>query len=291
MEQRAKQILSYILSALVILSILAVSIWYDVTVTAPKRYQVRYETLSSVFIPEQMNDVTILYFSDLDYGTYMDEERLSKLTDTINSLSPDVILFGGDLFDQDAPLSEESAELIQTYFSSMRAPLGKFAVLGDFDYRFPELPELLREVLFECDFELLVNSSVLVRNGGSGSITITGLDSGLYGNPDISAAFANVGRTGYNIVLSHTPDLAEQVPVDLTNYMIAGHSHGGQVYWGVGALYTPEMAELYFRGKHDIDDQFILDISNGVGTTIEDKRFLANAEVVLYRLKHNEYSD
>jgi predicted MPP superfamily phosphohydrolase len=44
---------------------------------------------------------------------------------------------------------------------------------------------------------------------------------------------------------------------------------------------------MFFRGKHDIKGLFTLDITNGVGTTEQDVRFLANAEVVLYRLKHH----
>ena len=286
MDDRKKKILMHILSIIVFISLIGLVLYYDAFNTAPSRFQVRYETLRSVFIPDQMDDVTILYFSDLDYGTFMDKKRLEKLTETINSLSPDVILFGGDLFEQSAVISETKKQELITCLSSLHAPLGKFAVTGDVDCYTVGNREAAADILFQSDFELLINSSVILRNNGSGSITITGLDSGLYGNPDINAAFANVSRAGYNIVLSHTPDLAEQIPSDLTDYLLSGHSHGGQAYWGFGALYTPPMAEVFFRGKHRINDLYTLDISNGVGTTIQDVRFLAGAEVVLYRLNH-----
>ncbi|MBO7703380.1 MAG: hypothetical protein J6S26_02955, partial [Solobacterium sp.] len=78
---------------------------------------------------------------------------------------------------------------------------------------------------------------------------------------------------------------------DLTNYMLAGHSHGGQAWWGFGALYTPLKAELYFRGKNNVRGYFTLDITNGTGTTKEDVRFLANAEIVLYTLEHKAMTD
>ncbi|MBQ1439409.1 MAG: metallophosphoesterase [Solobacterium sp.] len=287
MKTDKKRILVHILSILLAISLFGLALYFDAYNTAPSRFQVRYETLDSVFIPSQMDDVTILYFSDLDYGTFMDRKRMEKLTGTINELSPDIILFGGDLFDQNARISEQERTDVTELLSSMHAPLGKFAVLGDFDYRTPELPETVRSVLFDSDFELLINTSVILRNNGSDSITLTGLDSGLYGHPDINAAFANIGRAGYNIVLSHTPDLAEDMPSDLADYVLSGHSHGGQAYWGFGALYTPPQAEMFFRGKHDIKGLFTLDITNGVGTTEQDVRFLANAEVVLYRLKHH----
>ncbi len=283
MNDVKKKILFHILSILLFISLITLAFYYDAFYAAPSRFNVRYETLSSVFIPNQLDDVTILYFSDLDYGTYMNETRLKKLTDTIRSLSPDIILFGGDLFDQNAAVTEESTQTLISYLSSLHAPLGKFAVPGEFDYQYPDE---VQKILFESDFELLLNSSVILRNNGSESITLTGLDTGIAGNPNTDAAFANVSRAGYNIVLCHTPDTAETLPMDLTNYVICGHSHGGQAYWGFGALYTPPMAEIFFRGKHTVNNLYTVDISNGVGTTLEDVRFLANAEVVLYRLKH-----
>ena len=291
MKADKKRILAHILSILLVISLIGLSLYYDAYNTAPARFQVRYETLNSMFIPSQMDDVTILYFSDLDYGTYMDSTRLEKLTETIRELSPDIILFGGDLYDQNADITEQSKTELTAALSSLKAPLGKFAVLGDFDYRTHDLPETVQSILFDSEFELLVNSSVILRNNGSESITLTGLDSGLYGHPDIEAAFANIGRAGYNIVLSHTPDLAEDLPSDLADYVLSGHSHGGQAYWGFGALYTPPMAEVYFRGKHTVKGLYTLDITNGVGTTVEDVRFLANAEVVFYRLKHHSVDE
>ena len=292
MDNPKLRIIRRILIVLALIAALSLALVYDAFYKAPSRYQVRYETLESVFIPDQMDNISLLFFSDLDYGTFMDEQRLTKLTKAISDLSPDLIVFGGDLFDEAvlAPGSKDTDALVRC-LGSLQAPLGKYAVFGDFDCRTPEMQERVQEILFASDFELLINSSVLIRNHGSGSITLTGLDSGLYGHPDMDAAFANVGRTVYNIVISHTPDLCEDLPADLTNYVLSGHSHGGQAYWGFGALYTPPMAERYFRGKHTVHNVFPLDITNGVGTTLEDVRFLSNAEIVLYRLKHKAMTD
>ena len=287
MDSQKKKIIIIIFSVLILTSLFGATLYYDSYFTAPSRFQVRYEILRSMFIPDQMDDVKILFFSDLDYGTFMDEKRMDKLCSRINELRPDIILFGGDLIDQSSPtLNEATAVMLCEKLYNLQAPLGKFAVLGDFDCRSPEETELIRQVLFESEFELLENRSIILRNNGNESITLTGVDNGMNGVPDITSAFANVSRASYNIVLCHTPDMAEYMPVDLTDYMLSGHSHGGQAYWGIGALYTPGMAEIYFRGKHLIDDLYTLDISNGTGTTIEDVRFLSNAEIVLYRLKH-----
>ena len=65
-------------------------------------------------------------------------------------------------------------------------------------------------------------------------------------------------------------------------------SERGQIFYGFGAYYMPEQAFNYLRGKHSVSGAFTLDITSGVGTTGQDVRFLANAEIVLYRMKQIE---
>ena len=89
----------------------------------------------------------------------------------------------------------------------------------------------------------------------------------------------------YVLAFSHTPDSAKQVPADLTDYYLAGHSLGGQVYYLFGSLTRPAMAKEIFRGKSSIKGKFDVDVTNGVGTIKKDARFLTPAEVVLYTLK------
>ncbi|MCH4207123.1 MAG: hypothetical protein LKF50_02335 [Solobacterium sp.] len=264
---------------------------YDAFYAAPSRFSVRHETLSSIYIPEQLDNINILFFTDLDYGTFMDESRLNKLVDTINSLSPDVVIFGGDLFDKDATVTDDMVHTVSEAFHSITAPLGKFAVFGDFDYADDNRNTQVQTVLWNADFEILENKSVLIRNTGSQSIALVGIDNGVNGTQDIDAAYASVSRTAYVLTVCHTPDSADDVPSDITKYFLAGHSLGGQVYYGFGAMYTPPMAEEYLRGKHTVKNSFTIDISSGVGTTGEDVRFLSNAEVVLYRLQHKTVTD
>ncbi len=267
--------------------LLASALAYDAFYSAPSRFTIRHETLSSIYIPEQLDGVKILYFSDLDYNNFMDEQRLAKLVRTMNELSPDVVIFGGDLFDQDArPVNPRSMSTLAGMLKQIEAPLGKFAVLGDIDERSEERLANVRTVLYDADFEVLKNQSLNLHNTGTDTVVLVGLDNSLTGYADINAAYANVSRTSYTIAICHTPDTADYVPSDLTKYFLAGHSHGGQVYWFFGSLLEPEMAEKYLRGKHTINGLYTVDVTNGVGTTIKDVRFLANAEIVLYRLEH-----
>lgn len=281
-----------LLIVLLVITAVITTVVYDAFCRAPGRYKVRYETLSSLFIPASMDDRTIAYFSDLHYGPYMNADRLYEVMDTIKELSPDIILFGGDLFDEDhGEINQDTLSLIAGCFGSLKAPLGKFAVYGDTDHESPEIQQDVNNILYSSGFEVLNNTSILIHNGSSDSITLAGLDSGYLGTPDVSAAYASVSRASYVITMCHTPDTCLEAPADLTNLFLAGHSLGGQAYWGFGALYEPPGATHYFRGKHEISNSFTLDITNGVGTTKQDVRFLADNEIVLYRLKHLDVSE
>ena len=64
----------------------------------PDKLIVQYKTLQDTKIPESMNDVSIVYFTDLQYGKFENKKRANKLFDKIEHLDPDIIIFGGDLF-------------------------------------------------------------------------------------------------------------------------------------------------------------------------------------------------
>lgn len=277
-----------IILLLILLILLIGGLAYDAFYVASERFTIRYETMKSDKIPTQLNDVNILFFSDVHYNNFMTAERFDAVLKLINGASPDIVVFVGDLID-DPVLTQPTEEVISTLIAqlkSINAPLGKFAVLGNHDLETPETKELITSILMNADFEIITNRSTLIRNKGSEAIGLVGLDSQVLGNPDISSAFNNVSPNGFNIVVAHTPDIADSLPSDQVDLQVSGHSHGGQVYIPiVGALYTAPYAEVYNKGKYRINDSFTLDVMNGVGTTNKDVRFFADAEVVVYRLQ------
>lgn len=258
---------------------------FDAFFIAPRRITTRRTDITNVKIPNQLDEVQILFFADLDYGTYVDEARAQKLIDHINNLAPDIVIFGGDLYDTDAVPNENENEQISRLFRQIKAPLGKFAVLGDSDARNEETAAAMVQVLNNGDFEVLRNQSINLHNTGSQSITLVGLDSGLSGF-NAEQAYSTVSHTAYVIAVCHTPDSALNVPADLTDYFLAAHSHAGQVWYLFGSLYEQPLAEQFFRGRQNINNEFFLDITSGFGTRMYDVRFLTNCEVAVYTL-HN----
>ncbi len=275
-----------ILVSFIILIITGFSVFLYSTQISPKNLTLRHESITSSSIPDQMDGFKILFFSDLHYNQYMDKERFEPMLKEINAQNADVVLFGGDLFDHPSsnmPTDEIQNELIEL-LTQIQAPYGKFAVLGNHDLESNTTKELVEEIYYKSNFEVITNQRRRLRKNSNESIVLIGLDSQSLGNPDFETPFENVLEEDYTIVLCHTPDTVLEVPQNLTDLFFAGHGHGGQIDFPIfGAYYTPTYAEEFYKGRYNLNGT-LLDVTNGLGTTLYDVRFLAEPEIVVYTL-------
>lgn len=279
-----KKTINKIIATILFLLLLCGALFYDAISVAPSRFSLRYENFSSSKIPQQLDGLNILFLSDVYYNHFMDEKRFQKVVDLVKAASPDVIIFLGDLVDPEFPLNAEQAVKLTQQLSELSAPLGKFAVLGDNDILSFSTRENITSILQSSGFEMITNKSVNIRNHGSQSITLVGIDSIYKGSPDISSTLSNVNRESFILMVSHAPDIINTIPQNLIDLQVSGHSLGGQIYFPIlGGDIVFEGATTYQRGKHTVDGTK-LDISNGVGTTGKDVRFLASAELLIYTL-------
>ncbi len=274
-----------VLGIIVIILFLVIFLLVDSFFVAPARFVTRKETITDEKVPEQLDNMNILFFTDLKYGIYMNEDRLNKLIETINQSGADVVIFGGDIYGDDITVTEEANVIISTALSKIKAKYGKFAVYGDIDDSSEVMKNAVNQIYSSSDFEVIQNTSYQIHKNGSQFITLVGLDNGVDGIKDISGAYANVSQNSYVFAICHTPDTANEVPTDLTDYFLAGHSLGGQANFFFSSMYEPSYAVKYLKGIHTIDNAFTLDITNGTGTVKQDVRFLQPAEVVVYTLK------
>ena len=125
----------------------------------PDKLNVQYKTLQDSKIPESMNDVSIVYFTDLQYGKFENKKRTNKLFNKIKHLDPDIIIFGGDLFDETCQINQEDIDYITSKLSKITAPLGKFCVLGEKD---EANSDIVRSILNQSQFEILENETILL---------------------------------------------------------------------------------------------------------------------------------
>ncbi|MEF2781625.1 MAG: hypothetical protein U0N20_00840 [Clostridium sp.] len=284
-----------IVSVLICIALVIAGIFFYSIYISVDRISLSYETISSNKIPESMNDITIAFISDIKYNEFMDKTRLSNMISKLTTTSPDIVIFGGDMFsepDKNVPDSQMSKD-ITTILKSIEAPLGKFAILGDQDNVNEDVKKIVSQILYDSDFEVLSDSAIRLRNENSDSISLIGLNNLINGDPKPENAMKNVNENEFNILVTHCPDAVSKSGINLEyiDIALAGHSLGGQIYLPVlGPIYTEEGATTYNRGQYDINGSKLY-VSNGLGTSKIDMRLMTPPQVLIFRLQHTSKSE
>ncbi len=220
---------------------------------------------------DSYNGLKIAHFSDIHYGRTTLEEDLGEVIESINEMRPDIIVFTGDLFDDDA-VSEDDVDLMIRYFSELDARLFKFAVIGDYDKNYLDS---YQKILEESGFILLDNESKLVYDNSSEAINFVGLTN----TSDISSLYEN---NNFTITLVHEPDSIKNISG--SNIVLSGHSMGGQIKIPfIGGIIKKTGAETYVNDYYEVDSQKLY-ISNGIGTENFSFRTFNKPSITLYRL-------
>lgn len=203
-------------------------------------YRVRKETLYFPDLPEAFENFTITQISDIHSGSFSDVEGVQKGVNLANAQNSDLLLFTGDLVNN---VASEMDPWIPT-FAKLKAPYGKFSVLGNHDYgdyikwkhQADKEANLnrLKEIHAEIGFKLLLNDAVTIHKGGQ-SIALIGVENwgkgGFHKHGDLKQATMSVPDNAFKILLSHDPSHWDEVTVDHHQHVhltLAGHTHGMQ---------------------------------------------------------------
>lgn len=246
------------------------------------KLHIQKEIIRSPKITNAFHNKKIIHFSDTHIGFHYSVEDLSVLVNEINKLSPDIIVFTGDLIDNPEH-SYEDSEIGQT-LKKLNAPDGKFWIYGNHDHGGYGTDKILH-IMNEGGFKLLQNSNILLENNNE-KLCLAGIDDVMLGKPDLGAALHNIDSDIFTILLAHEPDFADEAALFPVDIQLSGHSHGGQIRLPViGHLYTPRLAEKYVLGKYLVKNRLKLYVNGGIGTTRIPYRLFCEPEVHQYTLK------
>jgi predicted MPP superfamily phosphohydrolase len=226
-----------------------------------------------------MKNINIVAASDIHLGTIVGRERFNRMVDKINGLHPDVVLFSGDIVDEDlAPVVRQN---LGETLRSITPRFGVFAVTGNHEYIGGV--EQACAYLSEHNVVMLRDRAIKVNN----SFFLIGREdasSRRFANRErktLAELMAGVDKTYPVVLLDHQPvQLAGSVRegVDL---QLSGHTHNGQLWpfnYVVKALF--EVACGYKKlGKTHVY------VSLGVGTWGPPVRIGHRPEIVHIRLR------
>jgi predicted MPP superfamily phosphohydrolase len=230
-------------------------------------------------LPRGFDGFKIILFSDLHFGFFCQPKDVSDLVSEVNFLSPDLICFAGDLTDKRS--CQKRLEEVSQVLRQLRAPYGKYAVLGNHDYHTGA--QRVVSVLKTSDFKVLLNSSSIIDKDNC-RISISGLESALKGKADIEKTLAGIEEDILKILMVHEPDYADVICQHRVDLQLSGHSHGGQVCLPiVGPLRKTKLGKKYIEGICSLGKLQLI-TTKGVGTTILPMRFMCRAEIVVITL-------
>ena len=226
----------------------------------------------------------IVQCSDLHLGPDYDMTHLERVVEKINALAPDLIVFTGDLIDDNSSFQETDETIV--ILSKLKARLGKYAVIGNHDYGGNGIKRY-RKIMQDSGFKLLINERAQIVLENNQILNLIGLDDAIFGDVNVPQTMQHITKQSYNIVLCHEPDLADEVAVYPVDLQLSGHSHGGQVRVPFkGAILTPPKGKKYTKGLYDIEGnaRMKLYVNVGIGTSQMRIRFGCLPELTVINL-------
>jgi uncharacterized protein len=196
--------------------------------------------LSFKDLPKAFDGFRIAQISDMHAGSLDAPEAIEHLVDLINEQVPDLVLFTGDLVNAD----QEEVNPFIHILEKIKAPFGKYAVLGNHDYygapRDAEEAERkywadFNDKFQQMGFQLLKNEHVAIQKDNA-SFHLLGVEN--WGEAryfpkrgDLDQALMNVPDDSFCVLMSHDPShwdnkvLPHPRHIHLT---LCGHTHGAQ---------------------------------------------------------------
>lgn len=168
----------------------------------PNEVVIQYKMIKDKKIPDEMKDVSIAYFTDLEYGAFENKGRVDRLFKKLNDLHADIFIFGGDLLAENYTVSEEAKADMIARLSAIDAPLGKFAVLGEQDLINEERLQQVNDIYHQAQFEVLNNTNRLITNRSFARDRADRIVS----DPNMEQALTGIGDQTYNLLVSHYAD-------------------------------------------------------------------------------------
>lgn len=241
--------------------------------------RVKKYTFAHKDVPPAFDGLRIAFISDLHYKSLFGEGRLKKLVKNLDGLKPDLLLMGGDYHEGCEYVPELFARL-----SAVKAPMGTYAIMGNHEYAacYDEVAEQMER----HGIRLLEHRLDTLRRGEE-RIILAGVRNPFDLTRNGHSPTLELSEEDFVIMLVHTPDYVEDVPVKHTDLALAGHTHGGQVT--LFGLYAPVSNSRYgqrFRtGLRYTSEGIPVIITNGLGTSRKNIRMFAPSEIVMIELR------
>ena len=187
-----------------------------------------------IYTDKDLNEsYEVVFLSDLHFGTTMNEEKLESYAEKISLLSPDIVILGGDIVDENT--SRQQMVHAFNILGKIKSKYGIFFVYGNHDKskyyntnKYTE--EELASVIESSGITILADESYVINE-----------ELVLIGRDDVSFPKNSARKSSYQLkegldtnqfwlIIDHHPydlDHNAQLGYDL---QLSGHTHDGQIF-------------------------------------------------------------
>ncbi len=239
--------------------------------------------VSSSDLPPSFDGFRMAFATDFHYESRFSHKRLQSLVDALRSLDADILLLGGDYRGRNGGDVDE----LFAALSRVDTRYGTYAVMGNHERG--ENDTLVRKAMAETGVKLLEHTTDTIVNGDD-FILITGIRNPFDLKRNGVSPTLSLKPDDFVVMLTHTPDYAEDTDIGNTDLALAGHTHGGQVSffrrWAPAKF--SKYGNRFLTGMKHNSAGIPIIISNGLGTSRKDVRLFTPSEVVLVVLEVSE---
>lgn len=238
-----------------------------------KRLELKHITFTSPDLPPYFDGYRLVQITDFHLGSFPPgNDFVQKVVDATNNEEPDMILFTGDLVNNQASEVEPYLDTL----GQLHAQDGIYSIWGNHDYceygnnhsigALKRNRRMLYGYQESLGWHQLMNEHHVVSHGMA-SIAVIGVENP--GQPpftnrsNLKKAMKGVDPDMFKILLSHDPHhWRREVVGKKIQLTLAGHTHAGQLKIG---KWTPaRMAFKEWGGAYRIGEQMLY-VSSGIG--------------------------
>lgn len=223
-------------------------------------------------------ELRLVFISDIHLGMSITPKDLATMVERVNALEPDVVVLGGDIYDERTPAEDVAAAYPIWQQLAQRYPV--YYVMGNHDYGHYgggnyQLQELLAQ-LQQVGVQPLMDAVVLLPQ----QLYLVGRQDADVRRLPLAELLAPIDSQKPVVVVDHQPRAFSEAVEAAVDLQMSGHTHAGQIF-------PFNLLTQYFNGvnygyRRQGNSQLL--VSSGLGTWGFPLRTVRHSEIVLVNL-------
>jgi predicted MPP superfamily phosphohydrolase len=242
------------------------------------RIQLHHNRVVIEHLPAAFDGFKILHLSDLHAD--MNAEFAAVLSDRVRDLEYDICVLTGDYRYRTYGPCDATLAALAAVRPALQQPV--YGILGNHDsIRMVPAMETM-------GYRMLVNEAVTLQRGDA-VLHLIGIDDPHYFRTDnLDRACRAIDHDDVSVLLAHTPEVYRHAAHAGIDFMLCGHTHGGQICLpgGIPLIFEANCPRRFVAGAWRYNDLQGY-TSVGAGSSIVDVRLNCLPEVTIHELRRS----